>query len=266
MTAVLRLQFLGGGKMAEALIGGLLSAGWAAADQLAVVERYPERRTYLHGTVPGLVVCDAPLAATPTLVAVKPQDIDDTLTSLRGLDPGRVLSIAAGITTARLEAALDPGTVVVRCMPNTPALVGKGASAIAGGVLADGDDLDWAASILEAVGIVERVDEPAIDAVTGLSGSGPAYVFLLAELLADAGVAQGLEPDAALRLANQTVIGAARLLDESHDDAATLRANVTSPGGTTAAGLASFAADDLAAVIERAVRAATARSRELGAG
>ncbi len=266
MTAALRLQFLGGGKMAEALVGGLLSAGWAAPDQLAVVERYPERRDYLKTSVPGLGVADAPLAATPTLVAVKPQDIDEALTSLRGLVPGRVLSIAAGITTARLEAALDPGTVVVRCMPNTPALVGKGASAIAGGTLAEADDLDWAASILEAVGIVERVDEPAIDAVTGLSGSGPAYVFLLAELLADAGVAEGLEPDAAIRLANQTVIGAARLLDESHQEPASLRANVTSPGGTTAAGLASFAADDLAAVVERAVRAAAARSRELGAG
>ncbi len=266
MTDALRLQFLGGGKMAEALIGGLLSARWAAANELAVVERYPDRREYLRTAVPGLVVSDGPVAHTPTLVAVKPQDIHEALRSLHGLAPGRVLSIAAGITTGTLEAALDAGTVVVRCMPNTPALVGKGASAIAAGSLADEGDLDWAASILEAVGIVERVDEPTIDAVTGLSGSGPAYVFLLAELLADAGVAVGLERDVAIRLANQTVIGAARLLDESDQDAATLRTNVTSPGGTTAAGLASFAADDLAAVVGRAVRAAADRSRELGAG
>lgn len=250
--------------MAEALLGGLLASGWAEPAQLAVVERHDERRAHLAAMFHRVTFCDVAHPSTPTLVAVKPQDIESALALLSGGAPGRVLSIAAGITTAQLEAALDADTVVVRSMPNTPALVSQGASAIAAGTRAGPDDLAWAASILESVGTVEIVSEADLDAVTGLSGSGPAYVFLLAEALAAAGTAVGLDPDVATRLANQTIVGAGHLLGDSEHDAATLRANVTSPGGTTVAALASFDADDFAAIVERAVRAATSRSAELG--
>jgi len=176
----------------------------------------------------------------------------------------RVLSIAAGVRTATIEAGLGAGPAVVRCMPNTPALVGRGAAAIAGGTAATDDDLAWAAAILSAVGTVVSVTESELDAVTGLSGSGPAYVFHLAEGLVAAGIAEGLAPDVADALVRQTLLGAATLLVESGEDPAVLRANVTSPGGTTAAGLAVFADADLIGLVGRAVAAATARSRELG--
>ena len=154
---------------------------------------------------------------------------------------------------------------IIRCMPNTPALVGAGASAIAAGPTATEDDLDWAESILSAVGIVERVDESDLDAVTGLSGSGPAYVFHLGEALMAAATTQGLAPEVADRLTRQTLLGAALLLSESGEDPAVLRENVTSPGGTTAAGLAQFADADFMGLIDRVVAAAVERSRELGA-
>jgi pyrroline-5-carboxylate reductase len=150
-------------------------------------------------------------------------------------------------------------------MPNTPALVGQGAAAIAGGVHADDADLEWASSILSAVGLVVTVDEADLDAVTGLSGSGPAYVFHLAEALIAAGIAEGLAPDTADALARQTLLGAATLLSESGEDPAVLRTNVTSKGGTTAAGLAVFAEADFVGLVADVVRAATDRSRELGA-
>jgi pyrroline-5-carboxylate reductase len=178
----------------------------------------------------------------------------------------RVLSIAAGVTITRLEAALPVGTPVVRAMPNTPALVGAGAAAIAGGAAATDDDLAWAEGVLGAVGSVVRVPESMLDAVTGLSGSGPAYVFLVVEALTDAGVAAGLPRPTAEALAQATFVGAARLLDESDDSPEALRAMVTSPGGTTEAGLRELERHDLRAAFLDAVTAATARSRELGAG
>ena len=150
----------------------------------------------------------------------------------------RVLSIAAGVPLDRLEAWLGEGVPVVRAMPNTPALVGAGAAAIAGGASATDDDLAWAEVVLSAVGTVQRVAEPLLDAVTGLSGSGPAYVFLVAEALIEAGVLAGLPRPVSEALATQTLLGAARLLAESGDSPEALRAAVTSPGGTTAAGSA----------------------------
>ncbi|MET0157949.1 MAG: pyrroline-5-carboxylate reductase, partial [Acidimicrobiales bacterium] len=177
---------------------------------------------------------------------------------------GRVLSIAAGVRLADLEGALPSGTPVVRAMPNTPALVGAGAAAIAAGTAATDDDLAWAESILSAVGIVVRVAEPLLDAVTGLSGSGPAYVFLVAEALIEAGVLVGLPRPVAAELAGQTLLGSARLLVEGDDGPEALRAAVTSPGGTTAAGLRALEQAGVRAAFLDAVVAATERSRELG--
>ena len=178
------------------------------------------------------------------------------------------------MTTAALEGALSPAgggpglaeVAVVRAMPNTPALVGAGASAIAGGSRAVEADLDWAESILGSVGRVVRVTEAQLDAVTGLSGSGPAYVFLVAEALVEAGVLVGLARPVAEALVTQTLLGSARLLAESGRPAAELRADVTSPGGTTAAGLRALEDRAVRAALADAVVAATARSAELGRG
>jgi pyrroline-5-carboxylate reductase len=179
--------------------------------------------------------------------------------------------VAAGVTTARLEGFLrgpargaGDDVAVVRAMPNTPALVGSGVAAIAPGSAAGPADLDWAESVLTAVGTVVRVSEPQLDAVTGLSGSGPAYVFLVLEALVEAGVLVGLARGTSETLALGTVLGAARLLQESGRSAADLRADVTSPGGTTAAGLRELERHGTRAAFLDAVAAATARSAELG--
>jgi len=261
-----RLQVIGGGKMGEALLGGLLADGWASAEQLHVVEPDPDRRTVLAGLLPGVSLGEAAIAGVDTLVAVKPHVVADVCADLADLGVPRVLSIAAGVTTAAMEAVLGGGVPVVRVMPNTPSLVGEGAAAVAGGAAASGDDLAWASEILGAVGKVVVVDEGLIDAVTGLSGSGPAYVFLLAEALMDAAVAEGLSRDVAVTLTEQTLLGAATLLRDSDDPPSTLRENVTSKGGTTAAGLAVFEAAGFRGIVAEVVAAAAARSRELGAG
>jgi len=260
-----RLELIGGGRMGEALLGGLLAAGWATPDELAVVEPVAARRAELADRYPGLVVLDAPVAAEGVVIAVKPGQVADVARSLGPLAVGRVLSIAAGVTIGQIEAALGAAVPVVRAMPNTPALVGCGASAIAGGTHATDADLDWAHGVLEAVGIVVRVSEPQLDAVTGLSGSGPAYVFLVAESLIEAGVLVGLPRDVSTALAVQTLLGSARLLAETDDDAPTLRAAVTSPGGTTAAGLRALEDRATRAAFIAAVSAARDRSAELAA-
>jgi len=261
----MRLQVIGGGKMGEALLGGLLADGWATADQLHVVEPDGDRRAVLAGALPGVSVGDSALAGVDTLVAVKPHVVADVCAGLAALGVPRVLSIAAGVTTAAMEAVLGSGVPVVRVMPNTPSLVGQGAAAVAGGSAATPADLDWATGILGAVGEVVVVDEVLIDAVTGLSGSGPAYVFLLAEALMAAGIAEGLPADVAVTLTEQTLLGAATLLKASDDPPAILRENVTSKGGTTAAGLAVFEAAGFRELVADVVAAAAARSRELGA-
>ena len=261
---MVRLQIVGGGRMGEALLTGLLEAGWAQASELAVVERLDARRRDLVEGFPEVAVLERPTACEGAVLAVKPADVAETAQEIALAGAQRVLSIAAGVTTSALEASLGPGIAVVRAMPNTPALVGAGASAIAGGISADIHDLDWAASVLEAVGVVVRVDEGKLDAVTGLSGSGPAYVFLVAESLIEAGVLVGLSRDVAEVLAVQTLLGSARLLESSDDHAAVLRAGVTSPGGTTAAALHALEAGGLRAALIDAVIAATERSRELG--
>ena len=252
--------------MGEALVGGLLRAGGYSLDSLRVVEPVAERRKQLEAAFPGIDVTDAPGEADGTVIAVKPGDVPAACTDASAAGAGRVLSIAAGVTRATLEQHLAPGTAVVRAMPNTPALVGLGASAIAAGTNAGGADLDWAESLLGAVGIVVRVKEPLLDAVTGLSGSGPAYVFLVAEALIEAGVLAGLPRDVSEALSVQTLLGAATLLSASDDGPEALRAAVTSPGGTTAAGIRVLEQHGVRSALLEAVAAATARSTELGQG
>jgi pyrroline-5-carboxylate reductase len=258
------LQLIGGGRMGEALLGGLLAAGTVAADRVAVVERDAARREQLVARFDGVTIRDRPARCDGAIVATKPAGVLEVLEELAAVGVERVLSIAAGIAVGDMERAVGGGVAVVRAMPNTPALVGQGAAAIAGGTAAGEQDLAWAESMLGAVGTVVRVPEADIDAVTGLSGSGPAYVFLVAEAMIAAGVAAGLSHDVADGLVRQTLLGAATLLCETGDDPAALRAAVTSPGGTTAAGLAVLAQRELPDALREAVLAATARSRELG--
>ena len=260
----MKLQIVGGGKMGEALLGGVLSSGWCGTGEAAVVEPSQARRDELAATYPGLDVGSEVHGGVDAIIAVKPQYVAEVARSLGTAGAPRILSVAAGVTLNTMEAAA-PTARVVRCMPNTPALVGAGASAIAGGALAEPSDLDWAESILGAVGIVVRVTEADLDAVTGLSGSGPAYVFRLAEALISAGVAAGLSPEVADVLARQTLLGASMLLAETGEDPGVLRENVTSPGGTTAAGLAVFEDAGFVDLVHRVVDAAVARSVELGA-
>ncbi|MDP8988305.1 MAG: pyrroline-5-carboxylate reductase [Actinomycetota bacterium] len=260
-----RLAVVGGGRMGEALVGGLLARGWAEPGDVCVVEARAARRDELEARFPGVAVVEAPARAEGVVVAVKPGDVATACRQVAAAGAERVLSIAAGVPLATLEAALGP-LPVVRAMPNTPALVGAGAAAIAAGAHAGEDDLAWAEQVLGAVGDVVRVPEALLDAVTGLSGSGPAYVFLIAEALVDAGVVVGLPHEVSRRLAVQTLLGAARLLAETGDDPQRLRAGVTSPGGTTAAGLRVLEAGRLRSVLVEAVAAATERSRELGRG
>lgn len=258
------LIIVGGGKMGEALLGGLLTAGVYQPIDVGVVEVDAGRRDAMAERFPGVTMLDAPAAARAAVLAVKPQQCEEVAAALGVLLVPRLLSIAAGVTLARLEAAAGPGAHVVRAMPNTPALVGAGAAAIAGGTAATDDDLRWAEQVLGAVGSVVRVPEELLDAVTGVSGSGPAYVFLLAEALIAAGIEAGLPADVGDALVRQTLLGAARLLVETGDQPAALREAVTSPGGTTAAGLAVFEQAGFREVVRDVVAAATERSRELG--
>ena len=254
---------IGGGNMGAALLGGMIDSGRFPAESLAVVERLDERRDALAAMFPGVLVVGEIPTASAAVIAVKPHDVAEAVRSAVASGATRILSIAAGVTLAALDAAAGTGIAVVRAMPNTPALVGKGTSAIAGGVGAAAADLEWAEGVLGAVGIVERLDEAQLDAFTGVAGSGPAYVFRFAEALTAAAVAEGLDADVAERIVAQLLLGSAVLLDRDRD-ATQLRVNVTSPGGTTAAGLASFEAAGIDTIVADVVGAATQRSRELG--
>lgn len=260
-----RLAVVGGGNMGAALVGGLLAAGWAGAD-LAVVEVLEARRDDLRTMFPGVAVSPSLDGLRPeaALIAVKPHDAAAATAAAVAAGARRVLSIAAGVTLATLEAAAG-GAAVVRAMPNTPALVGEGAAAIAAGRGATDDDLRWAEEILGSVGTVVRVGEQHLDAVTGLAGSGPAYLFLVAEALIDAGVVAGLPRATSEALVSQLLVGSAALLRDRGDPAA-LRAMVTSPGGTTAAGLRVLEEQAVRSAFIEAVAAATRRSLELGRG
>ncbi len=265
-SVVPKLVLVGGGRMGEALLGGLLGSGWAQPTDVVVVEMLPERREVLASRFGGVRVQADVEAADGVVVAVKPGDVEAACVSIAAAGTSRVLSIAAGVPLARLERALGGSSAVpvVRAMPNMGALIGAGAAAISPGRAATDEDLTWAESVLGAVGTVVRVPEALLDAVTGLAGSGPAYVFMMAEALVDAGVLVGLPRLTSQALVQQTLLGAARLLVETGDSPETLRAAVTSPGGTTAAGLAALERAGLRSGLLDAVSAATVRAHELG--
>ena len=259
------LVLLGCGKMGSALLAGWLEAGLPAAS-IWVLE--PNPTDWLRGT--GVHLNEGvPPAPAVALLAVKPQMMGAALPSLQALGNGSTLmvSIAAGTSIATFEDSFGPRTPIVRTMPNTPAMVGRGITGICGNVHAGAAGLALARALMSAVGQVVELDgEHQIDAVTAVSGSGPAYVFHLIEAMAAGGVAQGLSPEVAMQLARATVCGAGELAHRSPETAAQLRINVTSPGGTTAAALAVLMDEDngLPPLMTKAVQAAADRGRELG--
>jgi pyrroline-5-carboxylate reductase len=266
------LLIVGGGKMGGALLGGLLRAGWAGVDDVVVVEPLAERRVELAAEYPGLRAVAAPEPGlldeagerlSGAVLAVKPDAAEGACRALRVSGVTRLLSIVAGLPCARLEAALGGEPAVVRAMPNTPALVGAGVTAISGGSFATSPDLAWAEDVLAAVGTVVRLPERMLDAVTGLSGSGPAYLFLVAEALMEAGVQMGLTREVSRTLVVETMAGSAALLKETGQDPEALRAMVTSPAGTTAAGIRALESRAVRSAFMEAVAAATERSRNL---
>jgi len=265
------IGFLGGGNMAEALIRGLVAGGALAPSSIGVSGPRADRMEQLassygiRSTTSNLeLVADAKIV----VLSVKPQIIDRVLLQVsKHLQPDvLVISVAAGVTCESIEARLSPGTHVVRAMPNTPAVVSAGATAIARGAHADDEDIALAKVVFDAVGITVVIDESQLDAVTGLSGSGPAYVFLVLEALADAGVKVGLSRRNAQLLAAQTVMGSAKLLIDTDEHPGRLKDRVTSPGGTAIVGLHTLEEGGLRTTLINAVEAATNRSRELGRG
>jgi pyrroline-5-carboxylate reductase len=269
MTA--KLAIIGGGQMGEALVGGLIDAGWASPDEIIVSEIHEERRAYLADKYGVRVTGDNAEAISESatvLIAVKPQDIDVVLESMAaGITDGHlVMSIAAGIPISALERRLGDGVPVVRIMPNTPALVREGAAAISPGTHARSEHLAHADEILSKVSRVVHLPEKHLDAVTGLSGTGPAYVFFLAEMLIEAGVGVGLPRETAAELTVQTLLGAARMMRETGKHPVELREMVTSPAGTTAAAMRVLEAAGVRSAFLDAVRSATQRSRELAEG
>jgi pyrroline-5-carboxylate reductase len=261
------LILAGAGKMGSAMLDGWIAHGLDPA-AVVVLEPQPSLQVARYGSL-GLRLNPKPdaLRADAIVIAVKPQVAPEVLPGLRSLiRPGTVVvSIMAGRSLAFLQSMLPPATSIVRAMPNTPAAIGRGITVAIANAHVTSQQKSVADRLLTATGTVEWVaDETLMDAVTALSGSGPAYVFLLAEALTHAGVAVGLPKELAERLARATIAGSGELLNRASDDAATLRRNVTSPGGTTAAALeVLMSKDGLEALMEKAIAAATRRSREL---
>ena len=258
------LVVIGGGNMGTALLGGLLRNGTVAAERVAIVELSADRRAVVSAEFPDVLVTESLPRCASAVLAVKPPAIAEVAAAACVAGATRVLSIAAGITTATLRAASGDGVDVVRSMPNTPAMVGEGVTAICTDDESNPSVLDWAEELLSAVGMVIRVGEEHFDAVTGLTGSGPAYVFAFAEALIAAGAAAGLPQDMLESMVTQLLSGSAALL-AAQGNPSGLREAVTSPGGTTAAGLGELNENGFATVIRDAVLAAKTRSAELGA-
>ena len=278
LSGMARIAIIGGGSIGEALLSGLLRAGRQVKD-LVVAERMPERAKYLAGTYSVLVtsMADAVENATFVVVAVKPADVESVVGELARAAAAAeadsaeqvFVTVAAGITITYFESKLPAGTPVVRAMPNAAALVGAGVTALAKGRFVSPAQLEEVSALFDSVGAVLTVPESQMDAVTALSGSGPAYFFLMVEALVDAGVAAGLNREVATDLTAQTMAGSAAMLlermgsDRADAAAAQLRATVTSPGGTTAAALRELERGGLRAAVDAAVQAAKTRSEQL---
>jgi pyrroline-5-carboxylate reductase len=264
-----RIAFIGAGQMATALAQGFLKAGLVDCAQILAADPLTEsQQRFTAATAAPATAGNLSVAAQADVVflAVKPQQIATVLAELRGqIDEQKlVVSIAAGVPIAVLQQGLGPAVRVVRVMPNTPCLVGLGACAFCLGPTATPDDAKLVEQLLSAVGIALRVEEKLLDAVTGLSGSGPAFVYTIIEALSDGGVRMGLPRAAATALAAQTVRGAAEMVLSTHEHPAVLKDRVTSPGGTTIAGLQALEVGAVRAALMAAVEAATRRSVELG--
>ncbi len=264
-----RLAILGAGVMGETLLSGLLRSGWTA-DQIVATDRRPERHTELVARY-GVTMAEneeAVAEADTVILVVKPQDMADLLDEIRdSLKPDTlVISLAAGVDIASIEARLPDGVAVVRVMPNTPAQVDEGMAAISAGSHSDAEHLDRVTEILSATGRVVTVPERYQDAVTAISGSGPAYIFFVVESMIEAGVHLGLPRATATELVIQTLVGSAKMLRETGTHPTVLREQVTSPGGTTASALRELEIHKVRAAFLAAMEAARDRSRELAEG
>ncbi len=271
MASKLTIGFLGTGKMATALASGFIRAGLVTPRQVIGSDTVPAAGIAFGKETGARVAATNPDVAdfaSVLILAVKPDQTGAVLDEIRDRFTSRhlLISIAAGTPIAKLEAALLPGARVIRVMPNTPALVGASAAGFALGQAATGADGELALRLFSAVGVAFQLKETLLDAVTGLSGSGPAYVYQFIEALSDGGVASGLPRDVATRLAAQTVLGAAKMVLETGQHPGALKDMVTSPGGTTIEGLHELEKGKLRGTVMSAVRAATEKSRKLGQG
>lgn len=263
-----RLAVIGGGRMGEAIVAGLVGSGAMAPSTIVVAEPTEARRTLLataHGVAVVARAEEAVTGADTIIIAVKPQVIDAVVTSFAaGVRDAVVVSIAGGVTCARLESMLPTGTSVVRVMPNTPALVGAGMSIVSGGAEATPGDLKRVVALFESVGSVVVLDEGMQDACTAISGCGPAYMALVIDALARAGVREGLPRDVAQMLALNTMGGTVELIEKTGEHPEAIIDAVSSPGGSTIAAVNELEAHGVRAAFAAAVRAAVLRSRELG--
>ena len=269
MATQLKIGFLGAGKMAAALARGFIGAEIVFPREMIAADPFDTARKHFSDATGAKAVADnveAAKFARVLFLATKPDQVATALTDISGAFTRNhlLISIAAGVGLAKLEAALPAGSRVIRVMPNTPALVGAGASAFALGKNATAEDGELARKLLCAVGVALPVKESLLDAVTGLSGSGPAYVYQFIEALSDGGVAAGLPRDIATSLAAQTVLGAAKMVLETGQHPGALKDQVTSPGGTTIEGLHELEKGKLRGTVMSAVRAATEKSKKLG--
>jgi pyrroline-5-carboxylate reductase len=266
-----KVAILGGGKIGESLLAGLLTSGWREPRHVVVTGRREERVKELadrYGVRGTLSNAEAVAGATLVVIAVKPQDFDVLLGEIGGLltPEQTVLSVAAAIPTSQIEARVTPGVPVVRAMPNAPALVHEGMAGVCAGAHAADEHLALAEEVLSHLGAVARVPERYMDAVTAVSGSGPAYFALLAEAMIEAGILLGLSRETSTQLVVQTMLGTARLLRDENIHPVELREAVTSPGGTTIQAIRELEQAGVRAAFLNAIQAAMERSRELAAG
>jgi pyrroline-5-carboxylate reductase len=266
---MIRVGFIGTGNVASAILGGVVAAGLVKPERIFCYDRDPER-LWAARNIAAFNCCKSNIEvlekSEAAFLAVKPKDVPDVLREIKGkaTHDHLLISVCAGIKTSYIERELDTDIRVIRVMPNTPMLLKCGASALSKGKNATEEDLSLAQTFFNVVGVAVEVEEKDIDAVTGLSGSGPAYIFYMTECLINAGVKAGLSPDISEILTKQMVLGAARMITERKESLKTLREMVTTPGGTTAAGFTVLNAANFDKLIAETVKKATERSRELG--